>query len=301
MNYQNRFPLFPKITLINLLLSSLFVGILLTSCNEKPKIERTCRDYMKGRIALKRNDSTLLKEVTSDSLYTLMMLHDQYLKLVSKSTQVMEANLDIHPKEVKMIDENCADCIMRTDQYYNIHLCKKNGKWLVEGENFIYPTSDKINEARSKLADYKTYLKNKPTTDSVLHTVGGFLQGVKKYFEHQDVSTLEAYCDSTTVELVARLYQYAMVRTGKEIIMAELKRFKPRFNGISFNANKVICKLGHDEIVNLHRINEKFVVTGLNNMDSKHITNEVIKNKYPILLRSMKVISKKAHEEKIVF
>ena len=113
----------------------------LYSCaqTEESTIEDTCNRFINGRKALKRGDATDLKLVTSDSLFKLIKLNQDYVDIIG--ARVIEADLNIRVKSVE-IKDSCATCLMTSMQRYVIQLCKEGDAWKVQAENDMYPTTE---------------------------------------------------------------------------------------------------------------------------------------------------------------
>lgn len=230
-----------KRTFIVTFLSFLF----LTSCGQEMEVKKACKEYMSARIALRFGDSTKLKKITVDSLYTLLMLNHKYLGLL-KDVPTFRADLNIEPKEIEIYG-NKASCLMNGSEYYKIHLRKENGKWVVEGENEQFNFRKSIAEVKKRTADYNAFLKDKPARDSVLKVLGSFFSGIELYFTKQDLSVLTPISSESTLKVIILIHKHAISRTGEEIILKELK--KPKYNSkdVIFGREQVVCKFYNDE------------------------------------------------------
>lgn len=243
---------------------------------------------MKGRILLKKGDGTLLKSVTEDSLYRLILLQQEYIKLLD--TPMIEANLNIYAKSEE-INGDCATCKMSGEEFYQIELCKFNGQWKVISENGQHATFAKIQEAQKKLDDYRLFLKDKPARDSVLTIVNRFFESAKLYFTEQNITELEKICNEATISFIKRLYTHCKTKPGIKALEEEMA--KPNFlvGDVYFNEDDVTFKFYEEEItVHLKRKNNTYIVTGFNGMNAASISNNIIHNQYADLLRSMKLI-----------
>ncbi len=278
--------------------------ILMVSCGEKSEIRKTCQAFIDGRIALRAGDSIPIKRVTEDSLYTLLMLHKQYENLAY--APVIRPSLRMYVKSIE-IEDNCAVCEMSAQEYYNINLCKdENNTWVVKGENWKYGTSAKITKARKKLADFKIHLKERPAQDSVLASLNTFLKGVKSYFKTQDSSILEQYSDQATIDFVKRLYTYSVKNIDQDELAIQMAKPDYTLFSINFNKdekNKVIGEFYKEPETRVHLIktDSMYIVTGFNDVESAAITNQLIKEKYPEFLRSLKLIKAKKYWKEGVF
>ena len=114
------------------------------SQNDSTKIAEVCNKFIQGRIDLRQGDSLLLKSVTEDSLFKLIMLNHKYIKLLK--APVVRADLRMRVNSVE-VNDSCATCSMSSYEYYKIKLCKYNNKWKVKGENDIYATTERIQRA----------------------------------------------------------------------------------------------------------------------------------------------------------
>lgn len=259
-------------------------------------VKTACNNFMKGRILLKKGDSTLLKSVTEDSLYRLILLHQEYIKLLD--APVIEANLNIYAK-TEEINGDCATCKMSGEEFYQIKLCKFNGQWKVVSENGQHATLAKIQEAQKKLDDYRLFLKDKPARDSVLKIVNKFFESAKLYFTEQDITELEKICDEATLSFIKRLYTNSKTKPGTKALQEEMT--KPSFlvGDVFFEDDDVTFKFYEEEItVLLKRKNNNFIVTGFNGMNAATINNNIIQNQYADLLRSMKLIRSEKYRPK---
>ena len=102
--------------------------------DETAKVRETCNTFIRARKALKQGDSLLIRSVTEDSLYKLLMLNHNYAKMLK--TRILEADLNIWAKSVE-VNDSCGSCQMSGYEYYNIKVCKYDGQWKVMGENDI--------------------------------------------------------------------------------------------------------------------------------------------------------------------
>lgn len=292
------------IRLLKIYIPLLLGFILMVSCGEKSEIRKTCQAFIDGRIALREGDSIRLKQVTEDSLYTLIMLHKQYENLAY--APVIRPSLRMYVKSIK-IEDNCAVCEMSAQEYYNINLCKdENDRWVVKGENWKYGTSAKIAKARKKLADFKIHLKERPAQDSVLASLNTFFKGAKSYFKTQDIGMVQQSSNEATVDFVKRLYTYSIEKTGQELLEKEMAKPDYTVFDVIFNENqkdKVVCEFYKEPETTVHLIktDSMYIVTGLNDVKSKDITNQLLKEKYPEFLRSLRLIKAKKYRKEDIF
>lgn len=276
---------------------ALVIGFFLTSCGENAAVKTACNTFMKGRLALDQGDTTIIKSVTEDSLYRLLWLHESYATLLKKSgTPVMGPDLrGIYVKGVEL-KEDCATCNMQAESFYQLNLCKEEGKWIVKGENHNYATEEKLQKARKKLYDYTIFLEKKPTTDSVLAVLSDFFDGVETYFKYQDDGDLYGICDEMTINAIKRIRQYAVKKTGKQRILTALEKRKYVTFDVTSDPKTATCKFYGEELsvdfIRSDDNNYPFIVTGLNGMKSAEITDNIIKGNYRSLLQSIKVASK---------
>ena len=259
--------------------------------SEEGQIREVCKSFISGRIALRDGDSLVLKSVTEDSLFRLLMLNEQYIKVVDAPT--MRPNLDIYPTKVT-IEGNQATCKMSGDEFYYINLLRKNDRWIVKGENDIYASPDKIAAVKEKIRKYQLFLVDKPAKDSVLRVVNFFFPGVQSGFKDNNFKYLESLCDRSTINFIQKFFDYARQRTGTPILTSEINSNNSLVGNVSFKGNEASFKFYEEEItIELKKVEDDYIITGFNHMASKDISRPIMKKKYVDLLRSMKFISHK--------
>ncbi|WP_047547523.1 hypothetical protein [Psychroserpens sp. Hel_I_66] len=272
----------------NILLATITTMLFSCAQSESSKVKETCNRFIKGRIDLRRNDSTQIKAVTEDSLYRLLMLHHNYAQMLD--APIVNADLRMSVKSVE-ITEDCASCEMSSIEYYKIHLCKDGEDWKVQGENSIYPTAERLAKARQKIIDHKKKHVQKPITDSILKAVNIFLPTVKDYFLTENQEPLKTICDDATVNFIKQFYAYAKERTGLEVLHTEMSQ--PNFMvGDYFNDNGLIEFRFYNEettIVFTKNDQNEMMVSGFNGTMSKDIDRIYMKDHYLELLRAMKL------------
>lgn len=282
---------------INIILTLLL--FLCFGCGEESKVKNTCNNFIKGRRALDAGDSLLLKQVTEDSLFQLIMLHHSYQEMLD--VPVISANLNISTKSTE-IDGNCATCLMSGSATYKIHLCKQEDTWKVEGENGIYPDAEKILTAQKKITDYKLFKKEKPARDSVLRVLDLFFNGAKSYFKNQDLKTLKQVSNDSTVDFIQRLYSFSKQRTGIDLIINEMGQPNYMTVDVIFDSDKITCKFYKEEItVDFQKLNNSYIVTGINGVTSEKINNQILKNQYLNLLRALKLTRSEMYRSKDIY
>lgn len=294
---KNKYPIEIRIWFILLLYLS-FNFINGCAQSEESKIKETCNKFVKGRIALNEGDSLLLKSVVSDSLYYLIMLHQQYEEMLRKEdVPIISADLNIYPKSVE-IKGNRAICLMSGEEYYQINLFKESGIWKVKGENGVYPIPDRIAEAKQKLIDYKAFLKNKPLSDSVLTVVNEFFDDVRNYFKAQNLDLLNKTCSEATTKFVQRLEIYAKRRSGLEL-MKEIEKPNLTTGDVKPENDVVIFTFYKEEItIILKKEYNTFKIIGFNGLESSQISDEIMNVQYLDFLRAMKLIRSKQYRDK---
>ncbi|MEL6589232.1 MAG: hypothetical protein AAFP02_08970 [Bacteroidota bacterium] len=261
---------------------------LMSSCGEEASVSDTCNQFIRGRIALDKGDSTILKQITADSLFRLLMLNQEYIELLD--APVIGPDLNIRARSVEIKDQ-CATCTMSSSAYYQINLCKEGEVWKIKGENGDYETREKILAVRKKIADQKIYLKQKPSVDSVLQVVNRFFSAAKAYFEKQETEGLASVCDEASVAMIQRLYVYAQKRTGLDKILAEMK--EPNFLtvDVQFDGDALKAIFYNEETtILLTRIDGRFVVSGFDQYPSGEITAQILRGKYLTFLRALKLL-----------
>jgi hypothetical protein len=254
---------------------------------------------MKGRIALAEGDSSLLKEVTEDSLFKLIMLRENFVRLVNIPTS--NPNLNIYAKSIE-IEEDCGTCQMTGLEFYQINICKDGEVWKVKGENGNYPTSEQIRKAELDIIEEKILIKNRPATDSIIRRLNNFFMSSTKYFETKDLTSLKELCDEPSLRFIKRLYNYAEQKTGIDKLNIEMKRPKSWGCNVSFESRKTTCLLQNDEAtVSVQKKEGVYVITGFNGVASNDITKQMIKEQYPNLLYALGLIPSQRYRTKELF
>ena len=279
---------------------SIFFLLLLffISCkeSEESKIKNVCNDFIKGRIALEKGDSIPLKAVTEDSLYKIIVLNERYAKMLDAA--MIKANLNIEPVLVE-IKGNTAICQMSGDEYYKIHLYKTKNIWKVNGENNIFPDSKMIMSSQKKLDNYKVFLKKKPAIDSILSVVNLFFAESRTYFKNNDSEAFKETCTDDTVIYLKNLFSYAKKRTGEKLLTEEMEQQNIMVGDVEFEGDKATFKFSHENIFILFKkIENSYKITGFNGLNSKNISEQIIKKNYLDLLRATKLIRPEQYKNK---
>lgn len=280
------------------LLSLVCLLLVTTSCaqSDTEQISTTCNNFIKGRLALRQGDSLLIRSVTEDSLYKLIMLNHKYVKMLK--APVVRADLGIRVKSVE-VNDSCASCLMTGYEYYQIKLCKYNDVWRVKGENDIYATTERIQRAQKKIDDYKIELKKRPAVDSVIKVVNQFFKDVKHYFNTEESDGLSTTCNEDTVKFIKSFYTYAKRRSGLELLHKEMKA--PNFmvgDGI-FEDDRTLFKFYNEEIyIVLRKTDGNYVIHGFNKTDSQDFNDAKIDYMYLDLLRAMKLTRQPRYRDK---
>ncbi|MFM9985431.1 MAG: hypothetical protein ACKVOK_09395 [Flavobacteriales bacterium] len=275
-----------------------FLLITLTCCSqsEERKIEDTCNNYMKGRIALRSGDTLLLKSVTSDSLFKLLMLHHQYQEILN--APLIKADLYVQVKQVR-IQDSCATCLMAASEFYQINVCKVGDEWKVRGENNEYPSAEKLNDAQKKLNEQRIYLKQKPSIDSVFRVIDQFFVATKKYFGGNEFVLPEKVCDEASIQFVKRLHEYSTKRTATDMILAELKIYSSSVGNVFFDSDKASFPFYDEEVtVNLRKTENGYLIIGFNGMESTSISDQTMQDQYLNFLRALKVVRSEKYRNK---
>ena len=245
---------------------------------------------MKGRIAFKRNrDSTLLKSVTSDSLFLLIRLNRKYIKSVN--APVSSPSLNFGPKSVE-INGDKATCMMGSYEYYFLNLRKEEDRWIIYGENDEFPSDARVKSIRDKMVKQKEYLKRKPRVDSILRAANAFYTGVDAYFKTQEDEKLLLACDKATANFVKTFYVFAKKRTGLKLLLAEMKKFRSGVGDAYFDEGKDIVSFKfykEEENILLRKNADGYTVVGVYNILSSDIKKSDLKYLYRNLLRSLKL------------
>ncbi|SHH44812.1 hypothetical protein SAMN05444148_2039 [Winogradskyella jejuensis] len=270
-------------------------------CNaqsEEDKVIKTCNQFIQGRKLLRVNDSSLIKSVTSDSLYELLMLNDKYSKMLK--ARIIGADLDMKVKSVEIYDD-CASCVMTSYEYYKIHLCKDdNDKWRIKGENSIFPTKERINRIKKKITNYGKQQKLKPKTDSIIKAVNIFFKKIDSYFLEEEIKPLKSITDDDTYQFLQTFYKYAKQRSGLEILHKELKA-QDFTVGDYYNENGLTEFKFYKEDITLileKNSDNEFIIVGFNGYKSSTITEPIMKSLYLEFLRAMKLVRKPRYRNK---
>lgn len=271
-------------------LQFLLIILLFFSCkeSEEDKVKSFCIQFMDARIALEDGDSLGLKLITDEKLFELIMLNHEYEK--SLSAPINKPNLNIYPKTVTIIEDK-ASCLMSGLEDYEINLSKNGNSWKVDGENGRYPNSFRLNSIKTKIAEHKKYVKEKPLIALVVNTSNALVNNAQVYFKTQELGLLKDICDEASIDFIERLYLYAEERSGLEALFEEMN--KPK--GIAFNpvlnGNEVVCEHYDDNAsILLKKEGNKYIVIGFNGIASGNISKEIMKKDYLVLLRSLGLI-----------
>lgn len=268
------------------------------SQSQEDKVAKTCNQFIQGRKSLRVNDSKLIKSVTSDSLYELLILNDKYAKMLK--TRVIGADLNMRVKSVD-VNGDCASCLMTSYEYYKIHLCKDdNDQWRVIGENSIFPDKARINRVKQKIKDYGKQQKLRPKTDSIIQAVNIFFKKIDDYFLEEKHEPLQSITDSDTYQFLQTFYKYAKQRNGLEILHKELKA-QDFTVGDYYNENGFTeFKFYKENITLVLEKNDanKFIIVGFNGYKSSAITKPIMKSLYLELLRAMRLVRKPRYRNK---
>ncbi|SDE00759.1 hypothetical protein [Pedobacter soli] len=280
------------------LIGLLFALVLGCKQSEEGKIHEVCSTFISGRIALRYGDSLKLKSVMEDSLFRLFMLNEQYIKVVDAPT--MRPNLDIYPTKVT-INGNRATCKMSGDEFYYINLIKKGDRWIVIGENEIYASPDKLLAIRKKIRKYQLFLVDKPARDSVMRIMDIFRPGLEPAFKDNNFKYLESVSDRATVDFIRKFFDYAKRRSGVPLLTAEIDSHHVVAGDVSFKGNQASFKFYQEEVsIALKKIEDEYVVTGFNHMDSKDISPSVMEKHYMDLLRVLELVRQKEFRNKAI-
>ncbi|MHA7843432.1 MAG: hypothetical protein ACX93I_08950 [Winogradskyella sp.] len=264
--------------------------------DEAAKVRETCNTFIRARKALKQGDSLLIKSVTEDSLYKLLMLNHKYAKMLK--TRILEADLNIWAKSVE-VNDSCGSCQMSGYEYYNIKVCKYDGKWKVMGENDIYATTERIQRAQQKIVNYKREIKTRPAVDSILRVVNQFFKDAHNYFETETLEPLSTTCNVETIRFIQKLYGYAKERTGLELLHKEMNAPSFLVGDVIFEADRTLFKFSREDIyIVLRKPKDTYMIHGFNKMDAEAIDDDTMAAEYLNLLRSMKLIRQPRYRDK---
>ncbi|MBC8754130.1 hypothetical protein H2O64_05570 [Kordia sp. YSTF-M3] len=270
---------------------------------EESEIKNVCNKFIEGRVAFDKGDASMLKQITTDSLFLIIELNEEYAKLLGAggATRIREDIRNIRIRNAN-IEGDCAICTTSLGDYYMINLCKDNEQWKVKGENYSYPTVGQINRTKDKIEKQKKFLLEKPAVDSVLKVVNSFHKAVKTYFLTEDLTILSKTCDAATFKIVKDIYRYTKKENKLKDLKEEIKFPKALAVDCLFEKEKVACKFYDEETyLNLRKINNNYTVTGLNKIDSDKITQNTIKEQYLDLLRTLYLLRTKKYWNKMKF
>lgn len=290
----------PNLTsrLIGGLMSILMALMLFSICgqSEESKVKNTCNDFIKGRIALKKGDDTQLRAVTEDSLFKLIKLNQEYLKLLTAS--VIEADLNIYAKSA-VIHGDSASCIMSSSEPYEITLRKYNGTWKVKAENGTAATHEMIVAIQKKISNEKAAMKIRPEQHKVLRFVNSFLADARNYFKGQPADSLSIKSTPATFDFIKRFYVYAKQRTGLPLLTKEMDAPNFLSADVTFDGNKAFYLFYNENIsISLEKHGDTYLITGFNRTDSKYLKSQYLVDNYINLLRSLKLIRQEEYRDK---
>lgn len=283
------------------LLLPILLLIVFSGCkqSEESKIKNTSQQFIRGRIALEKGDSTELKAVTEDSLFLLIMLNEQYIKMLQAPVVGIGTELRMMSPLSVTINGDCATCLMSGFEHYEIDLCKYNGVWKVKGENEIYATSEKISGVRKKIADYDKTLANKPSGDSVLRAVNVFFDSTRRFFTKPDPVLLNKVCNSATKACIQKLYNISLRRADAATLRKEMLQENYLTGDPLFQTNRVVFKFYNEETnILLKKLNGNYIVTGFNGLPAEYISDDDLRANCLDYLRAMKLIRSKTYRDK---
>lgn len=272
--------------------------LLFSACeqSEENKVKSTCDNFIKGRIALKKGDDTQLKAVTEDSLFKLIKLNQEYMKLLTAT--VIEADLNIYAKSA-VVNGDSASCVMSGFEPYEITLRKYNGIWKVKAENGMTATPEKIAAIKKKIADEKIAMKIRPAQHKVLRFVNSFLADTKNYFKGQPADSLSIKSTPATLDFIKRFYIYAKKRTGVPLLTKEMDAPNFLSADVAFEGNKAFYLFYNENIsISLEKHGDSYLITGFNGTDSKYLKQQNIEDNYINLLRALKLMRSEQYRDK---
>ncbi|HNP33719.1 MAG TPA: hypothetical protein PKN96_10545 [Flavobacterium sp.] len=276
--------------------------LLLLGCkeSEETKIKKTCETFMQGRRTLGKGDDTALKSITEDKLFMIMKLNQEYVDMMRGHVPISEPDLNIHPVSVT-INGNTANCLMSGLEHYEINLYKYKGKWKVKGENGITGTDETIAHVKKQMADYKESQKDLPAKHAVIRFVNSFFDAAKRYFKTQQTDSLKLKCTDDTLDFIKRLYTYAKQRTGMKILTEEIDQPNYLTGDVVIAGDKVMYLFYNEpRTITLKKHNNSYLVSGFNAVDSKYLTQQGIKDDYPKLLRTLKLVRQEQYRNKAI-
>lgn len=279
------------------ILSVAFLFCLL-SCrmSEETRVKNACEQFIRGRIALDEGDSTVLKEVTEDSLFQLIMLNKKYEQMLH--APVIKPDLNIYPVSADVKDSS-ATCLMSGMEEYRIHLCKHGDDWKVKGENEVYPNAWRFASVKEKIQQQQKFNEEKPARDSVLMSVNTFVTAAKQYFYKPDPGLFSGTCSDATVRLIQRLFSYVKRKADPAILKEEMSKEIFGTGDVISGGGRATFKYYEEDVsLMLKLTNGKYVITGFNGRPSEYYTDEQIAAEYPDLLRAMKLVPPKQYRNK---
>lgn len=283
---------------------SLLGVMLLYGCDSnKTKIQEICQTYIDARLGLNEGDSVLLKDVTSDSMYQMVMLnhyHGELIKEHSPDVVMVGSQKELGyliPGEVE-INQDKAKCRMNnTILYYSINLKNVDDKWIIIGENDKLPQAETFNSVKKKMTVLRSQILEKPFRDSVLNELTNFFSSVESYFNGSSKSFTNEYCDRATARLIRNLHSYVDKRNHNSLLEQEME--KPKYVTFEVKGADGVakCKYYNDSLyINFTKIDGMYRVTGFNGVDSKVIS---IRTGYATLLRTLRLIDINAHKNDV--
>lgn len=284
------------ITFKKIIQITVFLFIVGCNQNEKFKVKETCNQFINTRIALETGDSLQIKSITEKSLFKLIMLNYRYEKILG--VPGFKPNLNIKPLSIE-IEGDSASCLMSGDERYLIHLYKDSEKWIVIGENDIYPTLERISKVEKQIIEEKKRIEQRPIIRSIILTANSFTDATNLYFKNQNLDSLKVFCDDASIAFIQRIYSYSKKRTGLETLIDEIEQPKAIAFEPSFEDEKVFCKYYNDNTnIILIEKDKRYKVIGFHGIESKDMTNQIIEKQYLNLLRALGLIRSERYRSK---
>lgn len=279
----------------------LALGLLLFSAcerSEESKVREAAQTFVKGRMALASNDSTLIREVSADTLYQMIMLNHRYTTLINGRTSALTDLGMMRPGDIK-INGNEATCAMVFYEPYVLNMRKYGEEWKVRGENEHYPDADLIARTQAKYDEQAALRKQRPLFDSVITVINDFYMSAKYHFRTPSPDMLRNSCSDEVVALVERIKKVAIAKIGTEVLFEEMghEDFTP--GDIERVGEKVVFRLYQEPTkLTLKLVNGKYQIIGINDSESLRINDENIALNLTSYLRAMKIVRAENYRNK---
>lgn len=266
--------------------------------SEESKVRKAAVDFIQGRIALGEEDSSLLRSVSADTLYRMIMINHRYIKLVNGNAQPLAELFTMRPGRVE-INGNDATCFVKALDRYDLHLRKYGDTWKVRGENDTYPSQEMIDRTQIKFDEQQRIREQKPLFDSISAVVNDFYMSTKYHFRTPKPELLAPSCSPEVISLVERVKELALAKAGKTALFAEMDKQDFTLGDIERVGETVEFSLYQtNTTLTLKRLNGKYQIIGINGSDKRTVSDAELKANLLMYLRAMKIIRSEQYRDK---